>query len=53
MNNAAIERNRCPLTDEELDRLGTHFTYFKYDELGITFENFVARVRNDTWKLMF
>jgi len=53
MNATTIERLQCPLTDEELDKLGTCFTYFKYYEQGFTFENFIKRVRNGTWALMF
>ncbi len=54
MNTAAIERNRCPLTDEEVDRLGTYFSYHQFhDRIGITFEQFVKKVRNNTWELNF
>lgn len=40
------------MNDERLEKLGTYFVYFDlYNTLGITFEQFVEKVKKGTWKL--
>lgn len=40
------------MNDERLEKLGTYFVYFDlYHTLGITFEQFVEKVKKGTWQL--
>lgn len=40
-----------PVTDDQLDRLGTFFEHFNvHERYGLTFEQFVHKVQNGVWE---